>query len=288
MRAWASERAADSSGSLSEAVAIRSPGSAATRAAAIAAVLSAPSSTPLRLRLDTGGRIALAAVATLHLLRVFCAGDGSGGNPLAVFLDGAEIPSQTRQQVAADLGLSETVFVDDPARGELRIFTPTVELDFAGHPTVGTAWLLARERGPVEALHPPAGAVPVRYEDGQSFVAGRPEWPPHYHFEQLSSPEEVTALDGPPPGHNLVGAWAWVDEEAGILRSRVFPVAIGVDEDEATGAAAVQLCGQLGRPIDIRQGRGSRILARPREDGAVEIGGRSLLDEVREYAVRAP
>ena len=60
----------------------------------------------------------------------------------------------------------------------------------------------------------------------------------------------------------------------------------GVDEDEATGAAAVQLCGHLGRAIDIRQGRGSRILARPHEDGAVEIGGRSLLDEVREYAIR--
>ena len=177
-----------------------------------------------------------------------------------------------------------SVFVDDRSRGEIRIFTPTVELEFAGHPTVGTAWLLAREGAPVEALRPPAGEVPVRYQDDQSFVAGRTEWPPHYHFEQLASLAEVEALHGPPAGYDMVGAWAWIDEDAGVLRSRVFPVAVGVEEDEATGSAAVQLCGRLGRPIDIRQGRASRILARPREDGAVEIGGRSLLDEVREYA----
>ena len=189
--------------------------------------------------------------------------------------------------MAADLGLSETVFVDDAAAGEIRIFTPTVELDFAGHPTVGTAWLLAREGSPVPTLRPPAGEVPVRYDGELSFVAGRPEWPPQYHFEELSSAEDVEALDGPPAGHDMVGAWAWIDEAAGILRSRVFPVAIGVPEDEATGAAAVQLCGQLAVPVDIRQGRGSRILARPREGGAVEIGGRSVLDEVRDYSLSA-
>ena len=223
----------------------------------------------------------------VHLLRVFCADDGSGGNPLAVFLAGAEVPPAARQGVAADLGLSETVFVDDGAAGELRIFTPTVELDFAGHPTVGTAWLLAREGRPVQALHPPAGQVPVRYDGELSFVSGRPEWPPHHNFKQMSSPAEVEGLEGPPPGHNLITTWAWIDEEAGLLRSRVFPVSLGIAEDEATGSAAVQLCGLLARPIDIRQGRGSRILARPREGGAVEIGGRSALDEVRDYSVSA-
>jgi predicted PhzF superfamily epimerase YddE/YHI9 len=224
-------------------------------------------------------------VTELHLLRVFCAEDGSGGNPLAVFLDGPAIAPPSRQAVAADLGLSETVFVDDPARGEVRIFTPTVELHFAGHPTVGTSWLLAEERAPVEILRPPAGEIPVRYVGGQSFVSGRPEWPPIYHFEQLASPEDVEALTGPPPGHDMVGAWAWMDEDAGLLRSRVFPVGVGVAEDEATGSAAVQLCARLGRDIDIRQGRGSRILARPRDSGLVEIGGRSVLDDVRAYQV---
>jgi predicted PhzF superfamily epimerase YddE/YHI9 len=219
----------------------------------------------------------------LHLLRAFCGDDGSGGNPLAVFLDGAETPDpEARQAIAADLGLSETVFVDDAGRGELRIFTPTVELGFAGHPTVGTAWLLAREREPVSALRPPAGELAVRYEDERAFVSARPEWAPEFEHEQLSSPAEVEALTGPPEGHDVFQAWAWMDEQAGLVRVRVFPLRYGIEEDEATGAAAVRLCALLGRPLDIRQGRGSRIVARPGGD-TVEIGGRVELDEVREY-----
>ncbi len=70
-----------------------------------------------------------------------------GGNPLAVFPDGAGIETAVMQTVARELNLSETVFVlppDDPAHTRrLRIFTPGTELPFAGHPTVGTAHLLA-------------------------------------------------------------------------------------------------------------------------------------------------
>ena len=224
-------------------------------------------------------------MATLHLLRVFCAEDGSGGNPLAVFLDGGEVPAESRQAVAADLGLSETVFIDDPGRGEIRIFTPAVELDFAGHPSVGSAWLLARERAPVEALNPPAGAVPVRYEGGMSFIAGRPEWPPSYEFVELAAATEVEALTGPPPGSDMIGAFAWIDEQAGVLRSRMFPVGIGIDEDEATGAAAVRLVDWLGRPVTIRQGAGSLLHARPGPSGTAEVGGGVVVDEVRDYPV---
>ena len=65
---------------------------------------------------------------------------------------------------------------------------------------------------------------------------------------------------------------------------RVFPVAIGIAEDEATGSAAVQLGALLDRELEIRQGRGSRIVARPLGDGRVEIGGRSVLDHVRDHA----
>ena len=217
-----------------------------------------------------------------HLLRVFCYEEGRGGNPLAVFLEGDQVPAGRRQQVAAELGLSETVFVDDSARGELRIFTPAVELEFAGHPTVGTAWLL-RERGNAPgSLHTPAGELPVRYDGGLAFVAARPEWAPEFELEQLGSPAEVDDLDGPPGGHDLIDAWAWADEERGIVRARVFPRRLGIDEDEATGAAATRLCAQLGRPIDIRQGRGSRILARPLPEDRVEIGGLTALDEVRQ------
>jgi predicted PhzF superfamily epimerase YddE/YHI9 len=218
---------------------------------------------------------------TLHLLRVFCSDDGTGGNALGVFLEGREIPGERRQDVAADLGLSEVVFVDDPRRGEIRIFTPTVELDFAGHPSVGTAWLLDG----AEVLRPPAGEVAVRRDAETVHVTARPEWGPPFEFEQLGSPDEVDALDGPPEGHDLVGAWAWIDEEDGTVRARVFPVRIGIAEDEATGAAAVRLCARLGRPVDIRQGRASRILARPAGDGSVEIGGRSVLDEQRDYTM---
>jgi trans-2,3-dihydro-3-hydroxyanthranilate isomerase len=70
-----------------------------------------------------------------------------GGNPLAVFPDGRGLSDETMQRVAREMSLSETVFVlppDDPGHTRrLRIFTPAVELPFAGHPTVGTAIALA-------------------------------------------------------------------------------------------------------------------------------------------------
>jgi predicted PhzF superfamily epimerase YddE/YHI9 len=218
---------------------------------------------------------------TIHMLRVFCSDDGSGGNPLGVFPDGAEVAPELRQAVAADLGLSEVVFVDDAQRGEIRIFTPAVELDFAGHPCVGTAWLLDG----VDALRVPAGELAVRRDGENVYVAARPEWGPPYEFAQLGSAGEVEALDGPPERHDLTMAWAWLDEGIGSVRARAFPVRIGIAEDEATGSAATKLCALLGRPIDIRQGRGSRILARPGHDGLVEIGGRSVEDDVRAYAL---
>ena len=220
-------------------------------------------------------------MAILHLLRVFCDEDGSGGNPLAVFLDGASVPAARRQETAADLGLSETVFVDDRASGAMRIFTPAAELPFAGHPTVGTAWLLRSIGEPVDTLRPPAGELAVRYEDELTSVAARPEWTPEFEFRQLASPDDVEAITE--PSGDLVAAWAWIDEPAGTIRERVFPVSLGIEEDEATGAAAVRLCGMLGRPIDIHQGRGSRLAARPAEDGFVELSGRAALDDVREY-----
>ena len=214
---------------------------------------------------------------------MFCDEHRAGGNPLAVFLEGAEVPASAWQAVAADLGLSETVFVDDAERGALRIFSPTVEMPFAGHPTVGTAWLLAARGSPVPWLRVPAGELRVSYEDGATFVAARPDWGPAFEWERLDSPADVDALGGPPGGHDHIGAWAWIDERAGTLRARVFPVRYGIAEDEATGSAAVILCARLGRPIEIRQGLGSLIRARPVEDGFVEVGGATVLDEERDY-----
>ncbi len=223
--------------------------------------------------------------ATLDVLRVFCADDGSGGNPLGVFIEGAPIAEDRRQEVARDLGYSETVFVDDLGRAEMRIFTPEMELPLAGHPLVGTAWLL-RERGHEPAmLRPPAGDVPVSFEGGLTRTSGRPEWCPPWEFVEVASPDEVDALTGAPDGYGMVVVWAWLDEDQGLIRQRVFPPEAGIAEDEATGSAAMRLCARVGRPIEIRQGRGSVIYARPAGDGMVEISGRVVADETREYAL---
>ena len=184
-----------------------------------------------------------------------------------------------------DLGFSETVFVDDPMRGEIRVFTPAVGIPFARHPMVGTAWLLHRERGGVPILRPPAGEVPVRVSDEWTYAAGRPEWTPRFEFVRLDTPADVEALAGSPRSDAEIGMWAWIDEEGGVVRERVFAEPFGIPEDEATGAAAIALTARLGRSLDIRQGRGSRILTRPLDDGMVEIAGRVVADGVREYRV---
>ena len=70
-----------------------------------------------------------------------------GGNPLAVFPEGAGLSRQQMQTIALEMNLSETSFVlppENPAADfKVRIFTPASELPFAGHPVVGTHWLLA-------------------------------------------------------------------------------------------------------------------------------------------------
>jgi predicted PhzF superfamily epimerase YddE/YHI9 len=221
----------------------------------------------------------------LHVLRVFVNEDGEWGNPLGVFLEGGEVPEEERQRVAAELGFSETVFVEDradPAR--LRILTPGMELPFAGHPTVGTAWLLAQQGSPVKALATRAGEVGVRY-DGEraTFVAARPEWSFGIEYRQLASPADVRALSEPPEGLESAFAWAWIDEDAGTIRARCFVREGGIDEDEATGSTAIVICSRLGRPVTIHQGGGSVLEVAPRGGDLVEVGGGVRLDEVRDH-----
>ncbi len=96
-----------------------------------------------------------------------------GGNPLAVFPDGRGLDAPTMQSIARELNLSETVFVFPPDDAvhtrKVRIFTPAIELPFAGHPTVGTAFALVA-LGDVDAdgpeitvvLEEGVGPVPVR------------------------------------------------------------------------------------------------------------------------------
>jgi len=93
-----------------------------------------------------------------------------GGNPLAVFLDGRGLSDDEMQAIAREMNLSETTFVLPATRPDcaarVRIFTPAAELPFAGHPTVGTAWVLAtrgRLGGRARAA-PEEGIGPVAVE----------------------------------------------------------------------------------------------------------------------------
>ena len=85
---------------------------------------------------------------------------------------------------------------------------------------------------------------------------------------------EVDALHGPPESLGFVDCWAWIDEDAGTVRARVFVADEGIPEDEATGLAALNLAAQLGRAIEIRQGKGSVLYAKPGREGTIEVGGR--------------
>lgn len=98
------------------------------------------------------------------------------GNALAIFANASGIEDTLLPKIARELNLSETAFVYPPTRedcaAKLRIFTPARELAFAGHPTVGTAWVL-REKGIVArdqrqfSLEEPVGPVAVRVDEGE-------------------------------------------------------------------------------------------------------------------------
>ncbi|MEZ0066335.1 putative PhzF superfamily epimerase YddE/YHI9 [Streptacidiphilus sp. MAP12-20] len=222
-------------------------------------------------------------MSDLHVLKVFCGPGGNAGNLLGVVLDGGAHPERAeRQALAMELQFSETVFVDDAAEGRVDIYTPGARLLFAGHPLVGTGWLLRREGFVVETLRPEAGDVPA-WEAGEfSWIRGRAAWAAGRRTKQYGSVAEVDALGVPPLGTGWLYAWAWADEAAGGVRTRGFPGrGDGIEEDEATGAAAVVLTEELQRPLNIRQGVGSQILTRPRPDGVVDVGGRVVAHEVR-------
>jgi trans-2,3-dihydro-3-hydroxyanthranilate isomerase len=105
------------------------------------------------------------------------------GNQLAVFTDARELPEGLLQRLAREMNLSETVFVYLPEAGghaRIRIFTPAAEIPFAGHPTLGTAFVLAAplQLGEIR-LETGSGVVTVRLErdEGGSIVFGRMEQP---------------------------------------------------------------------------------------------------------------
>src|SRR5215469_16847306 len=91
-----------------------------------------------------------------------------GGNPLAVLPDARGLTSQQMQAIAAEFNLSETTFVlppqDTANTAQVRIFTPRAELPFAGHPNVGTAFVLAGTT--MSAARPAAGDTMTFEEKG--------------------------------------------------------------------------------------------------------------------------
>jgi trans-2,3-dihydro-3-hydroxyanthranilate isomerase len=101
-----------------------------------------------------------------------------GGNPLAVYTDGEGLTTETMQSIAKEMNLSETTFVlrpeDDANDFRVRIFTPGSELPMAGHPTVGTTFVLAREK----MIETPRGAdtSTVRLEEGVGPIPVEISW----------------------------------------------------------------------------------------------------------------
>ncbi|GAA1686539.1 phenazine biosynthesis protein PhzF [Fodinicola feengrottensis] len=232
------------------------------------------------------------------------------GNPLAVFTGGQDIPAVRLQSVAREMNLSETVFVLPAERGghaRIRIFTPAAELPFAGHPTLGTAIVLAQERGLAAiTLETGAGDVRVTLErTGDQVVSGQmaqpiPSWQPYDRAAELlaalgvrvsalpieiyqNGPRHVyVALDteaqvaAVKPDLSAVAALGTmgVSTFAGAgdnWKTRVFCPGMGVPEDPATGSAAGPLAVHLARHGRTEFGQRIRI-----SQGA-EIGRPSTL-----------
>ncbi|MDV7197823.1 PhzF family phenazine biosynthesis protein [Rhodococcus kroppenstedtii] len=220
----------------------------------------------------------------VHVVRVFTDPEGRHGNSLGI-VDAAAVAPSARQELARRLNYSETVFVDVPSAPTestaVRIHTPAAELPFAGHPTVGTAAWLARRGTPVTALDVPAGSVAVRIDGDEVSVRARADWAPEFEIEQLSTVDAVLAVDPAryTDGHHYV--WAWVDEAAGRIRSRMFAPDMGIAEDEATGAAALRITAHLGRSLAIEQGRGSQLITTLGDDGWIDLGGRVAAENTR-------
>ncbi|MCZ6657456.1 MAG: PhzF family phenazine biosynthesis protein [Gammaproteobacteria bacterium] len=114
------------------------------------------------------------------------------GNQLAVVEDCAHLDDATMQDIAREMNFSETTFVTarHDGRATVRIFTPTTELPFAGHPTLGTAWVLAGGEGEY-TLDLGVGPVRVTFADGLGWME-----PPDVRFDGTFEPDKAAELVG--------------------------------------------------------------------------------------------
>jgi predicted PhzF superfamily epimerase YddE/YHI9 len=220
----------------------------------------------------------------VEVVRVFTDPDGRFGNPLGI-IDGSLVPPADRQRVAAELGFSETVYVDDAETGVVRIFTATGEMAFAGHPTVGVAWWLHSQGRPADVLRVPAGEIAVTRDGELTSVRADASWGSKWDWRRLDSPEAVLAADPASytAGHTFI--WSWIDETAGTLRARAFAPAMNVPEDEATGSAVTQLTAQLTRDLLVVQGAGSHLHTTWQPPAHATVGGRVLPAEPRTITI---
>lgn len=237
------------------------------------------------------------------------------GNALCVVLD--PCPEERMQAIARETNLSETTFVTGRGDGSysMRIFTPGVELPFAGHPTLGTAWVM----GPGRWLQVTAGgSVPVTVdergaemtqpdpelseagEEGVREAAGVDRLLGVWRAEAAGNAHLVAAVDEPlatlrpHPGaagelldRHGTATLALVGRlDAGTLHVRVLFRAAGIAEDPGTGSAAgpvavlARRLWDLGPDLLIRQGdeigRPSRIRVHA-EPGDLRVAGRVVL-----------
>lgn len=205
------------------------------------------------------------------VVRVFTRGP-AGGNHLGVITDLDGLDGGSMQAIATELGYSESTFVlGDPQRPPLvRIFTPADELPFAGHPLVGTAWVLNRRLGGShDTLRCGIGDVAVRHDGEMTWIdtpmsgtvvasddvrgfldraqipgavaTGRVLLPKEYVIGELASFEAVAEL-GPDMSvlAEVFGVLAYARVGDHVL-ARFFAPGTAVDEDPATGSAAVAL-----------------------------------------------
>jgi trans-2,3-dihydro-3-hydroxyanthranilate isomerase len=208
------------------------------------------------------------------------------GNPVAVFLKADDIPAERMQRIAREMNLSETVFVLRPESDgdvRVRIFTPVNELPFAGHPTMGTAFVLGELIGGDKiGMETLMGTIPFEFDrdDGKVQWARMrqpvPEWQPYPHTEHLMEALGLKSSTLPVemyrngPRHVFIGLpdipalsalrpdllmlAEHLDMAANCFagsgsewRARMFSPAYGVAEDAATGSAAGPLAIHLGR-----------------------------------------
>lgn len=182
-----------------------------------------------------------------HVLDVFT-DRPYAGNPLAVVLDGDDLSTESMQAIAREFNLSETTFPTSSDRADyaVRIFTPGTELPFAGHPSIGTAWLLARlGRIPAGEVRQDcaAGVLPVAVTgSGATLTGGAPTVSDPLDAEPLlhSVGLEAGSLAGiaPPRTAGTGLEWTYLAVEADAV-GRVAPDWIGLARSVPSTGLAV-------------------------------------------------